>query len=240
MSIVTLTPAAYFYAVFSQHLHHAHALLLYLARVGQQNVICHLEGFAAPHDVLDAEAVHLLHKLQSKHYHETEQPHIGGLAGWQERTLDVGYYRSARHCYYHRTATDRLALWVTARFSPDERFGFDVYTGNGQPVAGMIYSEGSWYRSPRTSLGEEIDWHFSEKENSLRPDRYIDVAACLYDEQCCYILPGQAPHEVFAPLAKCLEGEIPTEAEIAALRGKPEPDRFPLDPELVELIEDTE
>lgn len=231
--ITVMSPASWFYIRMSSHLNHGHALQYELASMTDGLVQLRCPRFAGD-EMVDLLCTHIAQAMQGHLRNEAQEYGLLGMTGWERCDLPVGPYNSVRQTFYHRTATGRLALWAARSASgksmaerlTDEIFGFDVYSGEGLPVASMRWEGGEWHGAQATVKGEPLDWQYTASQNGLRPDRYADIVAGLYDDMSSYLLPGQPLHadcpsavSVVIAIRDCLDGDIPTESQIQAIRS---------------------
>ncbi len=226
--ITVMSPASWFYIRMSSNLAHGHKLQYELVSIGHRFV--HAVELRCPRfagdQMVDLQCTHIAHAAQGHLRNEAQEYGLLGMTGWERCELPVGPYDSVRQAFYHRTATGRLALWAARSASgktmaerlTDEIFGFDVYSGEGLPVASMRWEGGTWHARSTTAKGEPIAYAYAMQQNSLRPDRYADIVAALYDDMSAPLLPGKPLHAyhpertygVSMAIRRCLDGDIPT------------------------------
>lgn len=231
--ITVMSPASWFYIRMSEYLNHGHQLQYELVSMADGLVQLRAPRFAGD-EMVDLQCVSIAHAAQGHLRNQAQEHGLLGMTGWERCELPVGPYNSVRQSFYHRTATGRLALWAARSASgktmqerlTDEIFGFDVYSGEGLPVASMRWEGGRWYGVTSTVKGEPIEYAYAKQQNSLRPDRYADIVAGLYDDMSSYLLAGQPLHadcpsapSVITAIRDCLAGDVPNESQIQAIRG---------------------
>jgi hypothetical protein len=224
--ITVMSPASWFYIRMSQHLNHGHQLQYELVSMADGLVQIRAPRFAGD-EMVDLLCTHIAQAMQGHLRNEAQEYGLLGMTGWERCELPVGPYDSVRQSFYHRTATGRLALWAARSASgktmqerlTDEIFGFDVYSGEGLPVASLRWDgTAGWHARSKTAKGEPVEYTYAMQQNDIRPDRYADIVAALYDDMSAPLLPGKPLHAyhpertygVSMAIRRCLDGDIPT------------------------------
>lgn len=236
MSIVKLTPAAFFYVTMSAGLNHGHSfwfdhsevttdgfVLVDLPLVGSLD--CHQsdwnessQQYVEREVVLGIREVHMLHQLQGRLVNrEAMSGALAGLEGW-EATQDRYQFKLS-----HKTTTGRLRLglasssWGTPTPKTEEIW-IEICAGDGKTVAAVILRDSKWelwYGAAAGMHGGTDDmpiakW-LAEHNAGARPDRFWALAEILFDGEGNYLLPGQSLADVEhwgigAAIKACLSG----------------------------------
>lgn len=232
MSIVKLTPAAFFYINASVHLNHGHAIWFNSSEIVGDHVLVDIpllgnlinawDGAMQEHldreIVLGLREIDLLHQFQGRLANrEAMTGALAGLEGWEVG----GDYR--RKTYSHRTATGRLRfVLVSETYHHSDGGGEDIWlevvAGDGKTAAAAILRKGEWAKwygdaeGMHRPFGDDLTMEqgLAVHNSTQRPDRFHLLAEMLFAEGE-YLLPGQSLADVehwgFGQAIKaCLDG----------------------------------
>ena len=161
MSLIKLTPAAFFYLTASVHLHHGHAIWFNSSEIVGEHVLVDIpllgrldceqsdwhedrQEYVDREVILGLREIDLLLQLQGRLANrEAMTGAVAGLEGWEVS----GDYR--RKTYSHRTTTGRLRFVLVSETyhhsdGGGEEIWLEVCAGDGKTVAAVVLRDGEW------------------------------------------------------------------------------------------------